>query len=65
MSRILQLIALIMAGEAVFVLPFVLPRVFRPVLLDALAIDNTQLGYAFSVYGIVAVPLPTDSPCAE
>lgn len=44
-----------MAGEAAFTLPFVLPRVFRPVLLDALAIDNTQLGYAFSVYGIVAL----------
>jgi MFS family permease len=46
---------LVMAGEAVFVLPFVLPRVFRPTVLDALAIDNTQLGAAFSLYGTVAM----------
>jgi len=53
--RALALGALVMAGEAVFVLPFVIPRVFRPTLLEALAIDNTQLGAAFSAYGLVAM----------
>ncbi|WP_394344427.1 MFS transporter [Aggregatimonas sangjinii] len=46
---------LILAGEAVFILPFVLPRIFRPTVLDVFMLDNTQLGLCFSVYGIVAV----------
>jgi len=46
---------LILAGESVFILPFVLARVFRPTVLDAFNLDNTQLGYCFSVYGIVAL----------
>ncbi|MEM7417149.1 MAG: MFS transporter [Gemmatimonadota bacterium] len=53
--RVLVLIALIAAGEAVFLLPFVLARVFRPTLLDVFGITNLQLGTAFSVYGIVAM----------
>ncbi len=46
---------LILAGEAVFILPFVLPRIFRSTVLDVFELDNTQLGLCFSVYGIVAV----------
>ena len=49
------LLLLILAGESVFILPFVLARVFRPTVLDAFNLDNTQLGLCFSVYGIVAV----------
>lgn len=50
------LLLLILAGEAVFILPFVLPRIFRPTVLDVFALDNTQLGLCFSVYGLVAIP---------
>ncbi|WP_088341699.1 MFS transporter [Robiginitalea sediminis] len=46
---------LILAGEAVFVLPFVLPRVFRPTVLDAFGLDNLELGICFSIYGFVAM----------
>lgn len=46
---------LILAGESVFILPFVLARVFRPTVLDAFELDNTQLGLCYSVYGIVAL----------
>lgn len=53
--RALVLVALIAAGEAVFLLPFVLARVFRPTLLDVFEITNTELGEAFSLYGIVAM----------
>ena len=53
--RLFQLLALVVAGEAIFALPFVIPRVFRPVLMDGLGIDNTTLGWAFSIYGIVAL----------
>ena len=49
------LVLLILAGECVFILPFVLPRVFRPTVLDLFTLDNTQLGLCFSVYGIVAL----------
>lgn len=49
------LLLLIMAGESVFILPFVLPRVFRPTVLDAFSLDNVQLGLCYSVYGLVAL----------
>ncbi|WP_417199677.1 MFS transporter [Bizionia sp.] len=53
-SSAFTIILLILAGEAVFVLPFVLARIFRPTFLEVFAINNTQLGSCFSVYGIVA-----------
>lgn len=49
------LLLLILSGEAIFILPFVLPRVFRPTVLDVLEVDNVQLGLCFSVYGLVAM----------
>ncbi|MDF1698605.1 MAG: MFS transporter [Saprospiraceae bacterium] len=49
------LLLLILAGESIFILPFVLARVFRPTVLDSFSLDNTQLGFCFSIYGIVAL----------
>ena len=49
------LLLLILAGETIFILPFVLPRVFRPTVLDVFNLDNVQLGICFSVYGIIAL----------
>lgn len=49
------IIMLILAGESVFILPFVLARIFRPTFLDVFGIDNLELGLCFSVYGIVAL----------
>jgi len=46
---------LVLSGEAVFFLPFVLVRIFRPTYLDAFQLDNLQLGFCFSIYGIVAL----------
>ncbi|XOK01351.1 MFS transporter [Candidatus Marifrigoribacter sp. Uisw_064] len=46
---------LILAGEAVFILPFVLTRVFRPTVLEVFNLSNLELGTAQSIYGIVAV----------
>jgi len=48
------ILLLILAGEAVFILPFVLPRVFRPIVLDVFNLSNLQLGTCFSIYGLVA-----------
>ncbi len=49
--------ALVVAGEAIFGLPFLVARIFRPTLLDVFGITNLQLGTAFSVYGVVAMLL--------
>ncbi|WP_430967336.1 MFS transporter [Spongiimicrobium sp. 2-473A-2-J] len=49
------LLLLILAGESVFIIPFVLSRVFRPTVLEVFNLDNVQLGICFSVYGIVAL----------
>ena len=46
---------LIFAGESIFVLPYVLSRIFRPTVLEVFQIDNVQLGLCFSVYGLVAL----------
>jgi len=48
-KRISTLISLIIAGEAVFFLPFVLARIFRPTLLVVFEITNTELGTYFSI----------------
>ncbi len=49
------ILSLIFAGEAIFLLPFVLARIFRPTLLQVFEITNLELGTAFSVYGLVAM----------
>ena len=49
------LLLLILAGESIFILPFVLSRVFRPTVLDVFGLDNVQLGICFSVYGLIAM----------
>jgi nitrate/nitrite transporter NarK len=54
-SSVFTIILLILAGEAVFILPFVLVRIFRTTFLESFAISQTQLGSCFSVYGLVAL----------
>ena len=49
------LILLILAGEAVFVLPFVIPRIFRPTVLDVFEMSNLDYNLGVSVYGFIAM----------
>ncbi len=49
------IIALILAGESIFFLPFILARIFRPTILEVFDISNLELGFCFSIYGIVAM----------
>ncbi len=49
------ILLLILSGEAVFILPFVLARIFRPTVLEVFHLTNWELGTCFSVYGIVAL----------
>jgi MFS family permease len=43
-----------LAAESVYILPYVLARVFRPTFLDVFNLTNLELGGLFSTYGIVA-----------
>tara|TARA_R110002049_G_scaffold13509_3_gene58819 strand:+ start:169118 stop:170488 length:1371 start_codon:yes stop_codon:yes gene_type:complete len=54
-QRILLILGLILAGEAIFALPFHLARFFRPTMLEMFDLTATQLGAAQGVYGIVAM----------
>ncbi|MEQ9064915.1 MAG: MFS transporter [Vicingaceae bacterium] len=49
------LLTLILSGEVIFFLPFVLARIFRPSLLLVFEITNLELGTFFSIYGLVAM----------
>ena len=55
LKRTLLLGTLMISGEIVFLLPFVVARIFRPTFLKVFEITNLELGTAFSVYGIVAM----------
>ncbi len=55
MRRIMLMLALVVAGELVFGLPFNVPRFFRPTMLDVFVLTNTELGDMFAVYGIAAM----------
>ncbi|RLA26287.1 MAG: MFS transporter, partial [Gammaproteobacteria bacterium] len=54
-SRVFRITALIFAGEMIFALPFHTQRFFRPTLLEAFDLSNTQLGDMFAAYGVAAM----------
>jgi MFS family permease len=51
----LRMIFIILAGEAVFMLPFMIPRLYRPLMLEGWSLTNTDIGVAFSAYGVTAM----------
>ncbi len=60
------LLLLILAGEAVFILPFVLPRIFRPTVLDVFEMSNLEYNLSVAVYGIIAmISYPFGGPLAD
>ncbi len=54
-SSLYRIVLLILAGESIFILPFVLARIFRPTFLAVFQVNNFQLGTCFSIYGVVAL----------
>ena len=54
-ARIAVIFCLILAGEAVFSLPFHVSRYFRATTLDVFGFSNAQLGDVFAVYGVAAM----------
>lgn len=53
--RALIILCLILAGEAVFALPFHVARFFRSATLEVFDLSNANLGDVFAVYGITAM----------
>jgi sugar phosphate permease len=49
------MLGLILAGEAVYMLPFHVARFFRPTVLDVFGLSNTELGTAHAIYGVIAM----------
>lgn len=45
---------MILSGELIYILPYFLPRVFRPTFLAVFDLNNLELGSLFSVYGSVS-----------
>ncbi|AQS93046.1 MFS transporter [Polaribacter sp. BM10] len=54
-NKIASMLTLIIAGEAIFLLPFILMRVFKPIIRDVFLISDAQIGEAQSLYGLTAV----------
>ena len=55
MRRILAMISIIIAGETIFMLPFLVPRLLRPLMLESWQMNNTTIGLAFSAYGFSSI----------
>ena len=55
LSRFMLMLTLVFAGEIVFLLPFHTTRFFRPTMLEAFGLTNTQLGDFFAAYGVMAM----------
>jgi sugar phosphate permease len=54
-ARVVTMFSLVLAGEAIFGLPFAVARYFGPTFKNVFAVDDLQLGILFFYYGIVAM----------
>ena len=54
-GRMLTMFSLIIAGEAIFTLPFHITRYFRHTFVDVFDFSQTQLGTLQSTYGVIAM----------
>ena len=54
-QRALTMFSLVLAGEAIFCLPFHISRYFRPTFVEVFDVTQTQLGVLGSIYGIIAM----------
>jgi nitrate/nitrite transporter NarK len=55
LHRFLVIFSLILAGEAIFSLPFHVARFFRATMLEVFSFSNANLGDVFAVYGVTAM----------
>ena len=55
LRRLQVMASLILAGEVIFSLPFHVVRFFRPTVLRAFSLTNTQLGSTHAIYGVLTM----------
>ncbi len=55
MKRFFQILLVITAGETIFMLPFLIPRLLRPLILESWGLTNQDIGLAFSTYGLTSI----------
>ena len=55
LQKLLTLITVVLAGEAIFMHPFLVPRLYRSLIMEVWGLNNVQIGLAFSAYGITAM----------
>lgn len=55
MQKFISIFLVIAAGESVFMLPFLIPRLLRPMMLENWGLTNQDIGLAFSAYGFTAM----------
>jgi MFS family permease len=54
-KKLLTLFIVVLAGETIFMHPFLVPRLYRSLMMEAWGISNTDVGLGFSAYGITAM----------
>ena len=54
-KKLIASLFIIISGETIFMLPFLIPRLFRPLMLEAWGLTNTDIGAAFTAYGLSAM----------
>lgn len=55
MKRFIQILLVVVAGETIFMLPFLIPRLLRPLMLESWGLTNQDIGLAFSTYGLTSI----------
>lgn len=55
LGPVAMMLGLVLAGEAVFMLPFHVARFFRPTMLAVFELEATELGVLQSIYGVAAL----------
>lgn len=55
MKKYIQILLVVLAGEAIFMLPFLIPRLLRPLILENWSLTNQDIGLAFSAYGFTSI----------
>lgn len=55
MKRFIQILLVVMAGETIFMLPFLIPRLLRPLIIESWGLTNQDIGMAFSAYGLTSI----------
>ncbi len=54
-TKLFPMFIVVLAGEAIFMHPFLVPRLYRSLMMEVWNVDNMEIGMAFSAYGITAM----------